>query len=202
MKSRAMQNAMGVLLFLTALFILSGCENNEGNDWERLVCDVQLTNEGNPLIAAYLHAGADREVGTDDDYTPIDTVPVVFHARPYSSTVSIPEDGPYSWFQVERYDLEWENNPMVPVDLTLHNVYDSVVDIMVPVNDEAGASVLVCGIDMKNTSWFTDVYTGDLGSFQADCHITFYGHESGSSEEIALETGLRVQFISVIVTDS
>lgn len=201
MKSRAMQNAMGALMFLIALFVLSGCENHEGNDWERLVCDVQVTNAGAPLVAAYLDAGADQTAGTEDDFQPIDSVQVIFHARPYSSNIIIPEDGVYSWFQVERYDLEWENNPLVPVDLTQHNVYDSVIDVMVPVNEEAGGSVLVSGVDMKSAPWFVDIYTGDLAAFQADAHITFYGHESGSSEEIELPAGVRVHFIGVKVGD-
>ncbi len=200
MKSRVMQNAMCALLFLFVLVALSGCQE-DGNDWQRLVCDVQIVNAGEPLVAAYLDAGADSEVGTDDDFQPIDTIQVIFHARPYSSTLSIPEDSPYSWFQVERYDLVWENNPTVPVDLSPYNVFDGNVDIMVPVNDEGAASVLVAGVDMKNSSWFVDIFTGDMGAFQADANLFFYGHESGSSEEVVLEAGIRVHFIGVRVGD-
>lgn len=201
MKSRVMQTAVGAAMLLAALTLLAGCENHEGNDWQRLVCDVQSVNGGSPLVSAYLSAGPDREVGTEDDFQPIDSVNVIFHARPYGSTMTIPEDGAYSWFQIERYDLEWENPSSVPVDLTGFNVEDGNIDVMVPVHEEGAASVLMVGIGMKNAPWFVDVYTGDMESFQADAHLTFYGHESGSEEEIVLEAGCRVHFIGVIVED-
>jgi hypothetical protein len=191
---------MCALSMILLLLALGGCEE-DGNDWQRLVCDVEIVNAGSPLVSAYLDAGSDNEVGTEDDFQPIDMVQVVFHARPYSSTVSIPEDSPYSWFQVESYDLVWENNPLVPVDLQPFNVYDGVVNLRVPVNEEGAASVLVAGVDMKNAPWFIDIANGFMGSFQADLHLTFYGHESGSDEEVALDAGLRVHFIGVKTGD-
>lgn len=198
--SRAMQNAMCALSLILLLTALGGCEE-DGNDWQRLVCDVEIVNAGSPLISAYLDAGSDNEVGTEDDFQPIDMVQVIFHTRPYSSSVSIPEDSPYSWFQVESYDLVWENNPLVPIDLQPYNVYDGVVNLRVPVNEEGAASVLVAGVDMKNTPWFVDIANGFLESFQADLHLTFYGHESGSDEEVAIDAGLRVHFIGVKTGD-
>lgn len=196
MKSRAMQNAMCALSLIVLLFALGGCEE-DGNDWQRLVCDVEIVNAGTPLVSAYLDAGPDNEVGTDDDFQPIDMLQVVFHARPYSSTMVIPEDSPYSWFQIESYDLVWENNPRIPVDLQPFNVYDANVNLMVPVNDEGVVSVLVAGVDMKAAPWFIDIANGNLDAFQTDVHLTFYGHESGSSEEVALPAGVRVHFIGV-----
>jgi len=198
--SRAMQNAMCALSMILLLLALGGCEE-DGNDWQRLVCDVEIVNGGSPLISAFLDAGSDNEVDTEDDFQPIDMVQVVFHARPYSSTVSIPEDSPYSWFQVESYDLVWENNPLVPVDLQPFNVYDGVVNLRVPVNEEGAASVLVAGVDMKNTPWFIDIANGFMESFQTNLHLTFYGHESGSDEEVALDAGLRVHFIGIRTGD-
>jgi hypothetical protein len=194
-----MRNALGALAFLVMLTALSGCENHDGNDWQRLVCDVQLVNTGNPLVSAYLNAGPDKITGTADDFQPIDSVQVVFHARPYGSTVILTEDGVYSWFQIESYDLEWEVDPGTPVDLTPHNIDGGNLDVMVPVNDEGAASVLIAGIDMKSSAWFVDVFTGDIAPFQANANITFYGHESGSSEMIEIPVGLRVHFIDVII---
>lgn len=198
MKSRSMRSSVVGLLLVAGLVLFAGCSNDDGNDWQRLVCDVQSVNAGEPLVSAYLNAGSDNQPGTDDDYQPIDTVPVVFHARPYGSTISLPEDGAFSWFQVERYDLVWETDAGAPADLSPHNVIGGAVSAMVPVYEEGAATVLIVGVDMKNADWFVDVYTGDIPSFQADARLTFYGHESGSDEEVAIEAGLRVNFIAVI----
>jgi hypothetical protein len=198
-KSRALRTALGGLLVLTGLMTVVGCANNDGNDWQRLVCDVQSVNNGQPLVSAFLHAGSDRIVGTDDDYVPIDHVQVVFHARPYGQQIMLPEDGAYSWFQVERYDIEWTTDPGAPVDLTPHNITGGTIAAMVPVYEEAAAAPLVVGIDMKSAPWFVDLYNGNIPSFQANANFTFYGHETGSDEEVAIEAGMRVTFISVIV---
>lgn len=198
MKSRAMLSALSALVLLVSLVALTGCENHDGNEWQRLVCDVQSVNAGAPLISAYLNAGSDRITGTDDDFQPLDSVPVIFHARPYGSTITLPEDAAHSWFQIDRYDLIWENDPGAPVDLTPHNVYGGTVDAMVPVYEEGAASVLIAGADMKNSPWFVDLFTGNIDEFQANALIVFYGHESGSSENVTVQAGLRVHFIGVI----
>lgn len=198
MKSRAMHTAIGGLLILTGLLAVGGCSNDDGNDWHRLVCDVDLVNAGSPVISAFLNAGSDNIVGTDDDYQPIDMVQVIFHARPYGSTVLVPEDGAYSWFQVDGYDLTWQPDPGAP-DLSAHDVNRGALDLRVPVYEEYASSILLVGIDMKNAPWFVDIYTGDISSFQANARFVFYGHESGSSEEVAIEAGVRVNFIGVVV---
>ena len=198
MKSRSMQTVFAAVLTLTVLSLAAGCSDDDSNDLQRLVVDVQSVNAGAPLVSAYLNAGSDNIVGTDDDFQPIDSIQVVFHARPYGSLITMPEDGAYSWFQVVRYDLEWQNEPGVPVNLTQHNIYGGNTAAMVPVYEEGAASVLITGIDVKNTDWFVEIFTGDIESFQANAHITFYGHESGSDEEVAIEAGLRVHFIGVV----
>ena len=201
MKSRALLSALGGLLVVTGLLTVVGCDNNEGNDWERLVCDVESVNGGMPLVSAYLDAGNDNEVDTDDDFQPIDTVLVVFHARPYGSAIMLPEDSAYSWFQISSYDLTWQTDAGAPADLSPHNVTGASLDVMVPVYEEGGGSVLVVGIDMKNAPWFVDIFTGDIPSFQANANFTFYGHESGSDKEVAITAGMRVNFIGVSVSD-
>ena len=213
MKSRAMQTALCGLLILSGLLASSGCENNDGNEWERLVCEVQSVNAGAPLISAFLSAGSDKLVGTADDFQPIDSVVVTFHARPYSSSIVLPEDGVYSWFHVTSYDVAWTTVPAVlawettpgdttTVDLSDYNITDGQTDAIVPVNEEAEASVLLVDTFMKNDAtnpWFLDLYNGSIPSFQANAEITFHGHESGSDEEIDIPAGVRVSFIGVLV---
>jgi hypothetical protein len=193
-----MHSATGGLLILCGLLVCGGCENHDGNEWQRLVCEAQSVNGGNPLVSAFVNAGSDKIEGTDDDFQPIDSVPVVFYARPYGSTITLPEDGAYSWFHITSYDLTWETEPGAP-DLSAHDVEGGLADAMVPVHEEAATSVLISGSDMKNSGWFVDLYNGDIPEFQANARLTFYGTESGSDEEITVEAGLRVHFIGVLV---
>jgi hypothetical protein len=193
-----MRAASGGLMLLFSLVLMAGCENHDGNEWQRLVCEVQSINAGAPLVSAYLNAGSDKIVGTDDDFQPIDSIPVTFHARPYGSTVMLPEDSPFSWFHITSYDLEWETAPGDP-DLSAHEVFGGSTDLIVPVYDEASTNILISGSDMRATSWFVDLFTGDLASFQANARLTFHGHESGSDEEITIDAGVRVSFIGVLV---
>lgn len=193
MKSSVLRVALGGLCMLTMLLSFSGCENHDGNNWRRLVCDVQSVNGGNPLVSAYL------TVQSSETFQTIDAVPVVFHARPYGSLVTLPEDGAYSWFQVTHYDLLWENVPGVPVDLTAHNVIGASANAMVPVYQEALTSVLVVGSDMKSSAWFQSLYSGALPTFQANVRMIFYGRETGSNKDVAIETGLRVLFVDEII---
>lgn len=201
MKSRVMQNAVGVGLILFIAVFAASCDSDDGNDWHRLVCEVQSVNSGVPLVSGYINYGSDGAPGGEDDYTPIDSIQVVFHARPYGATVTLPEDGAYSWFQIESYDLEWEDAPSPAVNLSDYNVIDGNIDIMVPAYEEGAGSVLVVGIDMKDTPWFANIYTGDLETFQVDANLTFYGHESGSTEIVEIPAGLRVHFIGAITDD-
>lgn len=201
MKSPVLRSALGGLLTLSLLLASSGCENHDGNNWQRVVCEVQSVNEGMPLISAYLHAGSDGIVGTNDDYQPIDSVVVIFHARPYGSTIMLPEDGAHSWFQVTSYDLFWENVPGIPINLSAHDVIGGVATAMVPVYEEGGTAVLISGADMKAATWFEDVFYGTRPSFQANARLVFHGRESGSDKTVSIETGLRVHFIGVITTN-
>lgn len=198
MKTRAQIAVFGGILALAGLLSLGGCSDDGANDAQRLVCDVMTVNAGNPLVSAYVNAGSDQTVGTDDDYQPIDTVQVIFHARPYGSTVFVPEDGAYSWFEITRYDLRWETPAGAP-DLSGQGVTGGVAYAMVPAYEEGAVSVLIAGMDFKSAQWFIDLYNEAIPSFQATARLTFYGHESGSDEEVAIETGLQVNFIGVVI---
>lgn len=187
------------LAAVAVLAMLAGC-SEDGNEWQRLVCEVQSVNTGNPLVSAYLDAGNDRQEGTNDDYLPIDVVPVVFHARPYSSAITLPEDGPNSYFDIVAYDLTWNPGPTCPEELADYNVVNAPCYARVPVYDEASVGILIADRGMKEQSWYYELYEDRGLSFNATAELTFYGHESGSDELIAIPAGLQVTFYGVSVT--
>ena len=183
-----------------AVVLAAGCANPDGSEWQRLVCEVESVNAGNPLVCGYLDAGADRIEGTTDDYLPIDIVPVVFHARPYSDAVNLPEDAPHSYFDIVAYDLTWIPGPGAPDELLDYNVVGAPCAARIPVNEEAGVAILIADRGMKEQDWFYELFEDRTLSYGATAELVFYGHESGSDEEIEIRTGLQVSFYGVIVS--
>jgi hypothetical protein len=188
-----------IVLGVAALVLLAGCAE-DGADWQRLVCTVESVNAGNPLVSGYLDAGGDRIEGTPDDFLPIDIVPVMFHARPYSSTISLPEDDPYSYFDVVSYDLTWVPGPTCPDELADFNIVNAPCHARVPVYEEGAVAILIADRGMKEQDWYHDLYMNPGLSFNATANLTFYGHESGSSELVAISAGLQVTFFGVVTS--
>lgn len=194
MISRALILVLALLLGLT---LMSGCSDS---DSERLVCEVQSVNGGLPLISGYVNVGTDGLTPTEDDFYPIDIVPVVFYARPYGTTVTLPEDGPYSWFHVTSYDLTWIPGDVAAAQLVDHNVVGAFCDAMVPVNEDATINVIIADRTLKDAAWFLPALSSTAsGTFTAQAQLTFYGHESGSEREVAIPAGLSVNFLPAVV---
>ncbi len=189
-------------LIMTILMVaVTGCSNHDGNEWERLVCEVESINAGTPLLSAYADIGNDNIAGNEDDVFTVDWVPVIFRARPYSSIIYLPEDGAQSWFHVTSYDLTWHPIGDAPAAMTDHNIVGGLVDVRVPVNEDAVGSVLIADRVMKEEPWFLQLINVPGYSFTANCELTFYGHESGSTREVSIDGGFMVTFYGYISED-
>lgn len=195
MKTRVLIPALMTTLVVVAL---AGCSNHDGNEWERLVCEVESINGGTPLLSAYADVGNDDTAGTADDILTVDWVPVVFRARPYSAAIYLPEDGVQSWFHVTSYDLTWHPVAAAPAGLTDHNITGGLCDVIVPNGDNAVVSVLIADRVMKEEPWFLDLVTTAGYSFTANCELTFHGHESGSTREVEISSGFVVTFFGFV----
>ena len=216
MKTRLL---MITLLSAVLLLMATGCSNHDGNEWERLVCEVESVNAGTPLLSSY------AVVKNDDAVLTVDWVPVVFRARPYSAAIYMPEDGVYSWFHVTSYDLTWRDAFPATIDATVdgvfgtynlvdllnnHAVVGGLCDARVPVNEDAVVSVLIADRVLKETPWFRNhlvtsaIVDDELtlfatgNSFTANCELTFYGHETGSSREVAIPAGFMATFYGLV----
>lgn len=191
--SRALKTCLMLALGLLAL---TGCSNHDGNEWQRLVCEVESINSGQPLVSARINVGADGLPNTADDVWPIDIVPVLFRAREYGSTIYLPEDGAYSWFHVTNYDLTWVPGPNCPDDILDYNITNGMVETVVPVHENGSASILIADLTMKQQPWFAAAVAGP--GFTAACQLTFKGHESGSSQIVNINAGFMVTFIDAV----
>lgn len=189
MKSRAL-----FALLAAALFV-SGCEMNDNNEWQRVVCSVQSINAGAPVVSAALNTGSDAGNPTDD-YVPLDIVPVLFWARPGNAMMTIPEEGAYSSFIITSYDAVWIPGPGAPAELSDYNTTRGLLSARVPINDEFAVQFMLAPQAMKQEPWYPDP-AGDT-VFTADLRLTFYGHEEGSTNEVAIPAGTSVTFVGAI----
>ena len=196
--SRVM-NLTLILGLTIGLVGMSGCSDKDGNEWERLVCEVESVNGGLPLISGYIDIGSDPVLTTDDSY-PIDFVTVVFRARPYSTALVIPEDSAHSWFHITGYNLTWDPLGTAPVELNGYNVVGGLCDAIIPVNEDGLVSVLIADRGMKEQPWFSILET-NAESFSANCQLDFIGHESGSDREVIVPCGMMVNFYGQISTN-
>ncbi len=195
------RNLIFALTMAALVAILAGCSNHDGNEWQRLVCEVETINNGTPLLSAYLDVGSDGEAGTADDTYPIDWVPVMFYARPYSDAIVLPENGISSWFHVTNYDLIWHPGPAAPPEMTDYNVTNGMIEALIPVNDHGSVHVLIADRVMKEEPWYRSLFENPGSSFTAACELRFHGHETGNSEVVTIEGGFMVTFYGATAGD-
>ena len=194
--SRALITLMALILGLATL---TGCSDNS-NELQSLVCEVESVNEGAPLIMAALNLGTDGAPGGDDDFVPIDYVPVVFMARAGNSNVNIPEGGAYSSFIITGYDLTWTSTDAnAPAALADHNITNGLASAQIQIDDNSVVAVLVGPIEMKGASWFQDILNLAEPPFTARANFTFKGHVSGTDHEVLIPAGLMVNAIGAVV---
>ncbi len=193
------------LMVLGALAMTGGC-SKEGNQWQRLVCEVTQVNEGASVVSAYLsgQAASLKCDGTDVVTLPIDFIPVEFTARPYNSSVQLTAGGPYSEFLITSYDVIWHPMSAGSDSLTASNVYGAGASLLVPLDEKASVNVLLADRTLKDKAWFAAALNpcgaGNVGSFTATAELRFHGHESGSDRDIVVPAQVTVNFVGYVKT--
>jgi hypothetical protein len=183
------------MLALAAIFAaVSGCET-DNPERQAVVCEVELTNAGEPLISAMSNTNGTPD-DDSDDFTPIDSALFTFRARPYLSSSMTQVDAPFSWFRVTSYDLVWTPLNGAPAEIANYNLTGGGMDLIVPLDDETEHAIIIVDPAMKNEAWFP----GQSGNstFQAKLTINFKGHATGSEYEVTVPSSLTVTFIPSI----
>ncbi len=182
------------------LATVAGCESSD-NELQRLVCEVQTINAGEPLVSGYWDAGQDKIFPSDDDFLPIDVLPVTFHARPYNSAITLPDEAPFSYFHITSYDLVW--HPVSPGSEALvpYGYVGAGLDILVPAGGEATVGVLVVDRYVKEQAFFRDLANNWPASIPltARGELIFHGHETGSDGEVTLRGSFMGNFVGVVI---
>ncbi len=200
MRTRVLAVTLALIL---SLGLLTGCEGDNYSEWQRVVCDVRLVNEGSPVLSAYVQDGGDGIIDGIDDTRPVDVIPVLFRSRPYTySTMVIPEDDVYSSFIITGYNLYWEPVRNVPAgfDMSLFNINNAALYLQVPVGEDAISAVMIADLTMKDAvlaaisanggNWAMD----STNDFTANARLQFIGHETGSKHQVYVNAGIFVTF--------
>ncbi len=199
------------MLVLTAIMavvfaILTGCDNNKPGQ-ARSVVTVSSLNANQPHVSDILEQGDSMFVNTGfrilavttDDFIAADMVPVIFYNRPYNSMIATEPGMPHGDFVISRYRVRWERTDSGTFTLP---DYEAGLGLSIPSGEESEASILLVTYDNKFNTVLWDLnYLGTDWDQEVhmDAHITFYGYESGTDREIAIETTLGVVFVDLVV---
>lgn len=176
------------------LAAVSGCET-DNNERQAVVCEVELTNGGAPIISAALNTGS-NPADPSDDFVPIDMATFTFRARPYLSRTLTDTEGPYAWFHVTGYDLVWTPLNGAPAEISDYNMTGGGMDLVVPMDDETMHAIVIVDPAMKQEPWFPQPAGSTI--FTARLQINFRGHASGSEHEVVVPASLTVTFIPAV----
>lgn len=206
MRTRVLAVTLALIL---SLGLFSGCENDNYSESQRLVCDVQLVNDGAPVLSAYVQDGGDGILDGIDDTRPVDVVSALFRARPYSYNVmTIPEDDVYSSFIITGYNLTWEPVRNVPagLDMSQFNIVNGAFNLQVPVNEDAIGAVMIADLTLKDAALAAIIASGgswadSTNDFTANARLQFIGHETGSKHQVYVNAGVFVTFTYAIGSD-
>jgi hypothetical protein len=203
------------LALILSLVVVSGCSNDNYSEYQRVVCEVELVNDGAPLVAAFVEDGGDGFIGIDpvsgtsDDVFPFHSVPVMFRARPYSATTMVvPEDDVYSSFIITGYNLTWQPSPAVPagLDLSQFDVRNAAYYLQVPVYEDAAAALMISDRALQDAIFNAQGATWPAGwspgnDFTAIASLEFLGHASGTKNQVVIPAGVHVTFTYAVTTD-
>lgn len=171
-----------------------GCTEEE--DASRIVVDITNLNSNSPLFSDVFNQN-NTPTNPDDDFIPIDVVPVTFQARPHDSALTLSPNGPFGSVRFTKYRVEFTDgihSGGADLDgdgtLDLKN-FDAPMNLVVDVNDEATAFILIIGGGVKSVSPLSDLRSG--GEYDANARLTFFGQEETSGDHLTLNRGLTIR---------
>ncbi|UCG53301.1 MAG: hypothetical protein JSW58_07040 [Candidatus Latescibacterota bacterium] len=196
-----------LLLFALAIGIFAlfaaSCEND--SEENRAVVIVSSINENAPFFSDVLEQGDTLYVGglpyTIDDFIREDFVPVTFYNRPYNPIGTTGPGRPLSDFLITRYRVEWRRADGGPAD-QVPPTYEGATSVQVPSNAFVTAAVLLVPFEVKNMPFLSSINYLGLNfpdEILTIAHITFWGHEVGTSREWSFEAELTVNFADPVV---
>jgi hypothetical protein len=126
---------------------------------------------------------------------------VTLRNRAYNQFIEAPDLAPYGQFHVDRVLVQWIA-ASTPADLAALQpfAYEAAMDVTIPKDSDVTFGVLLSSFAMKNDPYFAGLLSGGTLPFVANARITFFGHDSGSTDEVEVPGGIVCEFIGVVVS--
>jgi hypothetical protein len=170
---------------------LMGCVESEEY---RSVVFVSGIADNAPVFSDVYNNGDPAD--PSDDFIREDWIGVTFYNRPYHPIVSTAEGAPYHEFVVTRYRIEFERTDggsptIAPLDGAMSTVVQS--------EEYASATILLVPASYKVSPPLDGLLVS--GEISTIAHVTFTGHEIGSSREQTFSASVNVNFANFVDED-
>lgn len=190
MKRHALIPCLLGLLALAGI-VLAGCDDADQIRSRLTVTEILPADEvGNlatsPLQSDVRDAGDDGEIMTADDFIYEDEVLVTVANDPADPVLSLTPGGPFGSVTLTGYRVTFDLE-----DEAIES-HEGALHVVVPSGENASFSIVLVTAQSKIEPPLTALVNG--GELQADAHVTFFGVEQTSEDEVTATAAIRVHF--------
>ena len=166
---------LAVLLAAVAVLSATACSDSSA---PRSVLRVETINGNEPLRSDVLRGdGEDASVLEDE-------VVIEIRNLPHDEVLAL-ATSPYNSVLLKRYEVRFESDEAIPP-------VTGALGWQVGVGRQVSGAIVVVPAGLKVVAPLVSLQQG--GEIQAVAHLTFFGEESGSNEEVRFGTVLQVNF--------
>lgn len=160
---------------LAGLFTL-GCSDSSS---PRSVVRVDSINENQPLQSDVVESSGSQYSVMED------AVLMTVSNEPHDASLSIDPDGPFGRVVLERYTINFECEESI-------QEVSGALGWIVPSGEQVSGSIVIVPAQLKLVAPLVALISA--GEIQATAHVTVYGREATSDDEVRFEASLPVHF--------
>jgi hypothetical protein len=175
---------------------LAGCAKDDDEN-PRSVVQIYSVNNNLPLQSDLYNLGANKEPDApEDDFIPIDYIPVQFISRPHDPALTMDPDQAFGTVTFTKYTMDFADNDLDDDGTDdVHDLVDYPMNAIVPIGGIGNSAILAVPAGWKvdpNGALVVALMTGE--EFVTTAHITFYGEEETSHDAVELSSGIVIGF--------
>lgn len=172
--------------------VLPGCAGDD-DELNRNNIQIAEVNLNLPLLSDLYNNGADLEK-VDDDFIPIDYIPIKFLSRPADPALTLNPNQAFGRVLIHTYSVDFEDNDFNNDGVNdVNDIVDAPMNALVPANGEVTASVLIVPGGVKTINHLRTLLLSG-GEVITNASISFKGEEQTSHSPVSLSAGLVVGF--------
>lgn len=172
---------------------LTGCAGDDDAGTRNIV-QITSVNGNLPLLSDLYNLGQDKEPDkTEDDFIPVDYIPVQFESRAHDPALTLRPDRAFGTVTFSRYTIDFTKNDLDGNGSEDIFDLDLPMNAIVPAGGLGTAAVLAVPASWKQTGALLHALQTN-GEYYTDAKLTVYGEEETSHDKITLSAGFVVAF--------